>query len=346
LPAGDPEVAVVVGAFGRRTYLEGAVRSVLAQTLPRTAFEVVVVKDFADPALDRRLGDNGVGTLLDTEPRIGRWLLHAVRATRAPWVAFLDDDDEFEPERLARVVEVAHAHPEVGFYRNRVRVIDADGGPVDPTRWRRLERDSAFDRTGPVEIPPNGKADLAPFVFRSTHVGFNSSTVVVRREVLDGAFAPAFEATQLPDLALVVAAAVSPYGLYLDDRRLTRFRHHAENVTHEIGWLRHAAEAHADLAAVARRFGRDDFAGFLQATADRYERVYRSSTIVAEVRRSAPRVRVAGLATEYLRFLRDHPAQRGMRPDSWGAAAYASLYVLWPALGRRMAHARAPPRWP
>lgn len=342
---GTPEVAVVVGAFGRRTYVRDAVGSVLAQSLPRERFEVVVLKDFADPDLDRWLAEEGVRTVLDREPRIGRWLLHAVRATRAPWVAFLDDDDEFEPERLARVVEVGRAHPEVGFYRNRVLVIDAEGRRVDPHAWRPIERDAAFDRTGPILVRPTDKADLAALVLRTTHASFNSSTVAVRRELLEGPFGAAFESTQLPDLALLVAAAVAPCGLYLDDRRLTRFRHHGQNVTREVEWLRHAVESHANLAAVAGQLGRSDFADRLRATSQHYDRVYRTSAIVAAVRLGSPRDCVAGLTAGYLRFLGAHPDQRELRPDAWVAGVYAALYCLWPGLGRRVALARFRPRW-
>ncbi len=345
MPAGTPEVAVVVGAFRRRNYLEDAVGSVLAQTLSRDRFEVVVLKDFADPEIDRWLADRRVPAILDGEPRIGRWLLRAIRATRAPFVAFLDDDDAFEPERLARVVEVIRTHPGLGFYRNRVRVIAADGQPVDPVRWRSIERDAALDGTGPVWVPPDGKADLARLVLRTVIASFNSSTVVVRRELFDGALGEAFAASQLPDLALLVAAAASPYGLYLDDRRLTRFRHHEENATHAVEWLHHAAEAHADLGEVAARFGRDDFARVLRAASVHYDRVYRSSTIVAAVRAAQPRDRVAALGIDYARFLADHPAERGVRPDAWGAEAYALLYLVSPGFARRLALARQRPRW-
>ncbi len=337
-----PAVAVVIGAFGRTAYLRRAVASVLAQTLPRSEFEVVVTKDFSDPELDRSLAADGVVALLDPEPVIGRWLLRAIRSTRAPLVAFLDDDDEFEPERLAHAVAVFREHPEVGYYRNRVRVIDADGRPIDPARWRRLERDEGFDRTGPVQVSAGAKPDVFRRVALDTFVSFNSSTVVIRRELLDGDVGAAFEATELPDLALLVAGVVSPYGLYLDDRRLTRFRYHRENVTHTVDWLRRAADAQAALSALTDRRGRPDFARWLRDRSDHYDGVYRATSIVSEVRTGGPRRRVAELALDYLRFLGDHPAERRADPAVWGATVYAFAYCCWPALGRRVAHARVP----
>ncbi len=339
-----PEISVVIGAFGRTAYLRRAVDSVLAQTLPRDRFEVLVTKDFTDPELDRALAAEGVRTMLDPEPKIGRWLLRAIRATRAPLVAFLDDDDEFEPERLAAVVALFRDRPEIGYYRNRVSVIDADGRAVDPGRYRRLERDAAFDRTGPLAIAPDAKSGALRLVTVDTFVGFNSSTVVVRRELLDGPIGDAFEATELPDLALLVAGIVSPYGMYLDDRRLTRYRYHRENVTHAVGWLRRATEAQAALATLTARFGRDDFARWLWSQSEHYDRVFRATTIVTDVRSGAPRRQVGALTLDYLRFLGDHPAQARRTLDVWAATLYALAYVLWPGLGREVARTRVPER--
>jgi glycosyltransferase involved in cell wall biosynthesis len=339
-----PAVAVVVGAFGRTAYLRRAVASVLAQSLPRAQFEVVVTKDFSDPDLDRELAAAGVATILDPEPLIGKWLVRAIRATRAPLVAFLDDDDEFEPDRLARVLEVFAGHPGVGYYRNRVRVIDADGRPVDPARWRRLERDASFDRTGPVEVPAGAKPDAFRQVALTTFASFNSSTVVIRREILAGDAGAAFEACEMPDLALLVAAVVSPYGLYLDDRRLTRFRYHRENATHAIEWLRRATEAQAALAELTDRHGRGDFARWLRSRSEHYDRVFRATTLIADVREGASRGHVARLGADYLRFLGGHPAERTANLEVWGATLYALAYCCWPALGRRVALARVPER--
>lgn len=331
-----PEVAVVVGSYGRREYLLSAVRSVLAQTVPRDCFEVVVTKSFADPEIDRFLATHRVSSRRDDDPRIGSWLLNAVALTRAPYIAFLDDDDEFEPDRLARVLDVFRADPTLGFYRNRVCVIDRQGDTVPSGSWRKHELDAFFDSRGPVTISPTEKKGLATLGFDQSRVSFNSSTMVVRRELFDGESGAVFARTQLPDLALFVLASLSPFGLYLDDRRLTRYRYYGGNVTHGVPWLRHACESNRDLAEAARAHGNAELALRLYRDSRHYDRLYRSGTIVERVGAGADRREVARLAGDYLRFLGRNPSERSLTLDVWAAEVYASSYLIVPAVARRL----------
>jgi len=101
-----PLVTVVIPTFNRAGLLARAVSSVLAQTLTR--WEMFVVIDGDDPATVAYLGLVG-------DPRV-RWIAHATKrgpgearntgafAGSAPFMAFLDDDDEWAPEKLAKQV--------------------------------------------------------------------------------------------------------------------------------------------------------------------------------------------------------------------------------------------------
>jgi glycosyltransferase involved in cell wall biosynthesis len=338
--ANDPEISVIVGAYSRQRYLLSAVGSLLAQTLPRDRFEIIVIKNFRSVDIDRNLEHAGVTALFDEEPRIGRWLRHAVRVSRGPIVTFCDDDDEFEPDRLEKVLEVFHAHPDVGYYRNRVRVIDREGRAVPESAWRGHEADRGFDALGPVYLSRDGKAGLVDLASRRTHATFATSSMALRRELFDGDLGDSFERTQLEDLYLFLAGALSPYGLYLDDRRLTRYRFYAGNVTHTVRWLGHAAESERDMALVAARYGRPDFAEWLTARSVNHERLYRGGTLVSRVAATADRREVARLTAEYLRFLGKHPEERALTLDVWAAGAYGLSSLVAPLAAGRFARAR------
>lgn len=335
-----PEVAVIAGAYHRREYLAEALRSVAEQTVPAERVELIVTKNYVDPPLDRALADRGATVLLDDEPRIGRWLRRAVRASTAPILAFLDDDDAFEPEHLAAALEAFRRFPDVGFYRNRVRVVDAAGRAVPRDRWRAVEVDPAFDTLGPVRIAPRGTAGLAELTLRRTYVTFNSSTMAIRRELLEGELGSEFERTQLPDLFFLLAAVFAGRGLYFDDRRLTRFRFYASNVTHRTEWLAHAERAYADVARVAAARARPDFAELLAEESVHYGRLYRGTSLVDRVADRRGRRDVARRTAEYLRFLARHPKERSLSLDTWAAAAYGTAYLGWPSIAARVARAR------
>lgn len=338
--ADGPEVAVIVGDYSRRVYIRSALRSLSDQTLPRARFELVVTKNYRDPELDRDLAAVGATVLFDEEPRIGRWLRRAVDACRAPIVTFLDDDDEFEPDRLRRVIEVFTRYPDLGFYRNRVTVIDAEGRAVPREGWRPHEADEALDRLGAIYVPLEEKARLFSLATQEAHVTFNTSSMALRRELLDGDLGEAFEATQLEDLYLFLSGVLAPRSVFLDDRRLTRFRYYAGNVSRKSRWLGYAEWSYRDMAEVARRHGRPDFAGWLGSQSVHYGRLFRGSGIVERVAANGDRRSVAQQTEEYLRYLGRHPSERALTLDTWAASLYGVAYLAVPSLTARFARAR------
>jgi glycosyltransferase involved in cell wall biosynthesis len=108
----SPRASVVIATYKRPEVLLRAVRSVLAQTV--ADFELIVVVESDDPASLEALA-----TVAD--PRV-RTLVNAIKSgpgpardagaaiAIAPYIAFLDDDDEWLPEKLERQVAVADEH--------------------------------------------------------------------------------------------------------------------------------------------------------------------------------------------------------------------------------------------
>jgi len=102
--AAAPRVSVVIPAYNRARLIRQAILSVLAQTF--TDFELIVVDDgstdgtgaevasFQDPrvrlvTLAKRSGQSGARNA-------------GIAESRGEWIAFLDSDDEWLPEKLAR----------------------------------------------------------------------------------------------------------------------------------------------------------------------------------------------------------------------------------------------------
>lgn len=113
----EPRVSVVIPSHKRGALVQRAVASVLAQTF--TDLEVIVVLDGADPASQAvlaQISDARLRVIPVAEAVGGSEARNiGIRAARAKWLALLDDDDEWMPEKLNRQLAVAegsaHEYP-------------------------------------------------------------------------------------------------------------------------------------------------------------------------------------------------------------------------------------------
>ncbi|MEM0129416.1 MAG: glycosyltransferase family A protein [Thermoplasmata archaeon] len=158
-----PFFSVVVLTWQRTEFLERAVASVLAQSVARADYEILVVRGYHDPALDARLLAQGVRLLPSFSAAQGPALAAAVLAAQGEVVVFLDDDDEFAPGKLAALRSLYDADPSLVLVRNGNVSIDRDGrpapewapcfwpaSPADAPEERRTPREKALGRTLPM----------------------------------------------------------------------------------------------------------------------------------------------------------------------------------------------------
>jgi glycosyltransferase involved in cell wall biosynthesis len=104
-----PQVSVVVPTKNRPQFVRRAVLSALNQV--GVSVEVVVVDDGGDTSLDLpELHDPRVKIIRHGISRgVAAARNRGIRETLSPWIAFLDDDDFWGPEKLARQVAAATA---------------------------------------------------------------------------------------------------------------------------------------------------------------------------------------------------------------------------------------------
>jgi glycosyltransferase involved in cell wall biosynthesis len=108
----DMKVSALIPTYNRRAFIFRAVDSVLAQTLP--VDEVLVVDDGSTDgtadALEARYGT--IIRVIRQENRgVSSARRRAVQEATGDWVAFLDSDDEWLPERNAALSSAAAALP-------------------------------------------------------------------------------------------------------------------------------------------------------------------------------------------------------------------------------------------
>jgi glycosyltransferase involved in cell wall biosynthesis len=136
-PALKPLVSVVIAAYNSGAWLIEAVESALAQTWPRR--EVIVVDDGSTVDLWALLEPckSAVTHIRQENAGAGAARNTGVRAASGDFIAFLDHDDVWLPDKLATQIAVAARHPESGL-------IVCDGVQFD---GERILRESLYSPT-------------------------------------------------------------------------------------------------------------------------------------------------------------------------------------------------------
>ncbi len=129
---GTPLVSICIGAYNRKDYIRECVDSALTQTWPRK--EVVVVDDASTDGTREILQSYGNAIRLILRDRnsgicpITR--NQAAAAALGEYVAFLDSDDVWYPEKVAQQVAFMESQPHVPLCHTLCHVIDANSRVV------------------------------------------------------------------------------------------------------------------------------------------------------------------------------------------------------------------------
>src|SRR5580704_17250252 len=150
-----PLVTAIIPCFNAAATLPRALDSIRAQSYPN--IEIIAVDDGSrDGTLALLRQQEALGVRVITQPNAGAAAARnaAIAIARGEFLAFLDADDEWHPDKLARQIKLLAAHPAMVLAGCRAEVIGLDGGrpPVNATRaptvgpeaWRILLHHSFF----------------------------------------------------------------------------------------------------------------------------------------------------------------------------------------------------------
>jgi glycosyltransferase involved in cell wall biosynthesis len=130
-----PRVSVVIPAWNAAHTLPETLASVFHQTF--ADYEVLVVDDGSTDTTPDLLGGYGdrirvLRKANEGRPSTTRNL--GVRAARGELIAFLDADDRWQPEKLARQVALFDRNPDLGLVYSAATVIDGEGRTIRMAR--------------------------------------------------------------------------------------------------------------------------------------------------------------------------------------------------------------------
>jgi glycosyltransferase involved in cell wall biosynthesis len=216
-------VSAILPVYNGEKYLPGTLDSLLAQTYP--ALEVIAVDDGSadgSPAiLERyrarfggrlevlRIPNSGVSTARNT----------GVERARGHYVAFIDQDDLWEPEKVAQQVEA--------LGRSRLRISFTNSATIDAEGRLRVPRLGRF--------PKGDSVDWFEQVLFDPIVAISS--VMMERDLFReaGGFSPVLRLSEDYDLLLKVLGEERP--VVLDDPLLLYREHRGSNTYTQVDAL-------------------------------------------------------------------------------------------------------------
>lgn len=162
-----PKVSVVIPSYNVEAYIEKTLRNVVQQTF--RDFEVLVVDDGSTDrtaAIARSVRDPRIRVISQSNRGLAGARNAGIRAACGEYVAFLDADDLWHREKLARHVAHLDSRSAIGVSYSQSAFIDNAGNPMGYLQTPKLRRVQAHD------------------VFLRNPVG-NGSAPVIRRHTLD-----------------------------------------------------------------------------------------------------------------------------------------------------------------
>jgi glycosyltransferase involved in cell wall biosynthesis len=207
----SPAVSVVIATYDHARFVVDAVRSVADQTFED--HEIIVADDGSTDGTADVLRATGVPMRYLTLPHRGVSAARnaAIAAATGRYVAFLDADDLWLPDKLATQVAVLDLRPEVGLVYADALIFDETSGTSCGTHADRFPH-------------PSGRV-LADLLFANV---VPSPTAVVRRAALDrsGLFDETLTGSEDWDLWLRIARE---WDFYCVPRPLATYRMHGGN---------------------------------------------------------------------------------------------------------------------
>lgn len=188
-----PTVSIIVPVLNGASYIPKAIETVLAQSWED--FELIIVDDGSTDgtaAVVHTYDDERIRYFYQPNRGLSAARNSGIRMARGGWLAFLDCDDFWHPEKLAAQLDVARRVPEAGLVYCAASSTTMDGEVV-------------------CEIPALIEGAVLPELLRGNRVAGSASSAMVRREVFDrvGIFDEELRCSEDWDMWLRVAAVTT-----------------------------------------------------------------------------------------------------------------------------------------
>lgn len=231
-------ISVVLLAFRRSEYVQQALDSIIAQSMDHSKLELIVASDLPDLASVEDLTKRGVPPTvtvricpLDHGASLGMAQSDACSMATGEILAFLNDDDLWEPGRLSYLITEFEKNPRLTFVHSGQRFVDSAGRPCSALGYALLRHPASVLRPRDLLVESADQKKYAGKI-RDRDPDFNTSSIAIRRDAV-GPWLGALGALEVMDDTFFLCCAVASDGdLLFVSRPLTRYRLHESNFSY------------------------------------------------------------------------------------------------------------------
>lgn len=213
-----PYISVIITAHDRKEFLIEAIKSVLNQTLDRSLYEMLVVKNFEDEEIDKFIDKENIINIFTEKAELSKKFALGIEKARGKVISFLEDDDLFYPEKLKIVFETFKKYPDLGYYHNLVSTIDEN------SKQMKYKLPNYYDKKVYLKNIDKTKFN---FMYFDCIAGYDSA-ISIRKEVIDKylSMLNSMPKAHFVDYFLYIIFFLSDKSILHDNIDLTRFRVH------------------------------------------------------------------------------------------------------------------------
>ena len=167
------DVTVVIPLFNKASYIERALRSVIAQTFEN--WEIVVVDDGSTDKgaeIVQSIKDYRIRLIQQTNQGESGARNRGIKEAKSDLISFLDADDDYFPCFIDTILRLRRNYPEAGAYSTAYKIVESSGKVTKPKF---------------CAIPPAPWEGIIPNYFKSALRGppVCSSAIAVARKVFN-----------------------------------------------------------------------------------------------------------------------------------------------------------------
>ena len=136
-----PLVSIIIPTYNRTEYLKYTLESVINQTYPAT--EIIVVDDGSPNTKTQTLCQhykNVAYYKIENSGGPATPRNFGFKQSKGQYIAFLDDDDLWLPDKLSKQVKILEENPDFGIAHSYCDVIDKEGKPTGVSIGRQASK--------------------------------------------------------------------------------------------------------------------------------------------------------------------------------------------------------------